>query len=700
MKAEDKLNTVKGVGEALAAKFAKLNIRTVSDLIENVPRRYDDYSKVIRVSQIRPGPVTVRVKLSAVKSRYSRKGLHMTEATASDESGSVKLVWFNQPYRAKSIKSDEEYFVSGEFASNYKYFAITNPACELVSSFPVNTARLVPIYRLTKGLGVAQVRRVVKNALISYKPAETLPEWLLKKQKLIPKDQALLEMHFPTSTQSLAEAKRRLGFEEVFELTLASELNKQEFKNEHALEIPFNQQLIKDFVSKLPFDLTDDQRKVAWEIFQDMEQGAPMNRLVEGDVGSGKTVVAVLASLGAMDSGFQVAFMAPTELLANQHASSIHKLLETINYHQEIVLLTGSMNAKQKQNALDKISSGEAKLIIGTHAVFQDKVNFNNLGLIVVDEQHRFGVEQRKKLQLKANRGLANERKEHLNNTDTNKSLLARSHMPHVLNMTATPIPRSLALTLYGEMDVSIIAKLPKGRKPVATELLIPENREKLYRNITKEIDAGRQAFVVCPQIEESDNARLSAVKTYEQLSKTWLKKYKVGLLHGKMKSDEKDAVMQQFINKKLDVLVSTTVIEVGVDVPNASVMVIEGADKFGLAQLHQLRGRVGRGSDNAFCYLVLSENDEPTKRLRILEHENNGFKLAEYDLELRGPGAIYGTMQHGELDLRVAKLTDVELIKNARQSAQEFVQKGENLLKYPELNKRVSALRTINNLN
>ncbi len=670
------IKKVKGVGDALAQKFAKLKIHTVQDLVDNVPRRYDDYSEVICVSQIRPGPVTIKVTLSAVKSRYSRKGLHITEATASDDSGSVKLVWFNQPYRANALKPEEEYFVSGEFASSYKFFAITNPACELVSSFPVNTARLVPIYRLTKGLGHAQVRRVVKNALEYYNPEETLPEWLLNQQKLIPKGQALLEMHFPSSNQALAEAKRRLGFEEVFELTLASELNRQEFKDKHALEIPFKQKLIKDFVSNLPFELTDDQRRVAWEVFQDMEEGTPMNRLVEGDVGSGKTVVAVLAALGAISSGFQVAFMAPTELLANQHATSIYKLLESINYHQDILLLTGSMNASQKQNALQKIKSGDAKLVIGTHAVFQEKVKFNKLGLLIVDEQHRFGVEQRKKLQSKA------------------------KQMPHVLNMTATPIPRSLALTLYGEMDVSIISKLPKGRKQVKTALEIPENRQKLYKKISSEIDAGRQVFVVCPQIEEGDNARLSAVKTHEQLTKTWLKGYEVGLLHGQMKSENKDKIMQQFLEKKLDVLVSTTVIEVGVDVPNASVMIIEGADKFGLAQLHQLRGRVGRGSDEAYCYLVLSDNDEPTRRLKVLEHESNGFRLAEYDLELRGPGAIYGTMQHGELDLRVAKLTDVELIKSARLSAQEFARRGENLLKYSELNRRVSTLRTINNLN
>jgi ATP-dependent DNA helicase RecG len=676
MKSTDSITYVKGVGDVLAEKFRKLRIETVQDLVDYVPRKYDDYSQIIRVSQIRPGPVSLKVKIGAVKSRYSRKGLHMTEALASDESGSVKLVWFNQPYRAQSIKLTEEYFVSGEFASSYKYFAITNPACELVSSFPVNTARLVPQYRLTKGIGPAQIRKVMKNVLTSFKPAETLPEWLIKREGLIAKADALKEMHFPTDLAALSNAKKRLGFEEVFELTLASELNREAFKNEHSLSIPFNEELTKKFVSALPFKLTDDQRKTAWQVFQDMNSGSPMNRLVEGDVGSGKTVVAVLAALGAMHAGFQVAFLAPTEILANQHAQNLHNLLKSVGYDEKLLLLTGSMNKAKKENARESIRQSNAQLIVGTHAIFQDTVEFEKLGLLIIDEQHRFGVEQRKKLQAKA------------------------KEMPHVLSMTATPIPRSLALTLYGEMDISVIAQMPPGRIPVETELFIPENRAIVYANVVRELEQGRQAFVVCPQIEEDEAGRLSVKKIHAELSKKWLKNYKVGLLHGKLKPVEKDEIMQDFITRKLDVIVSTTVIEVGVDVPNASVMVIEGADNFGLAQIHQLRGRVGRGSDKGFCYLVLSENGDFPKRLRLLEKETNGFKLADYDLEIRGPGAIYGTSQHGELDLRVAKLTDTELIRAARNSAKDFVQNGENLLKYPQLKARVDRLRIITNLN
>jgi len=676
MKAEDSILYIKGVGEAVASKFKRLRIETVQDLTDYVPRRYDDYSKVIRISQIRPGPVTLQVKIGSVVSRYSRRGLHMTEAMASDETGSVKLVWFNQPYRAQSLKHNEQYFVSGEFAQNYRFFAISNPACELASSFPVNTARLVPQYGLTKGLGGAQIRKVIKTALLSYVPAETLPVWLLDREDLMPKASALMEMHFPVSTEALELAKRRLGFEEIFELTLASELNKQAYRKEHSYQIPFQESLIKKFVSSLPYTLTNDQRSVAWSIFQDISSGTPMNRLVEGDVGSGKTVVAVLAALGAMQAGFQVAFMTPTELLASQHAKSLYELLQAVGYHEKLLLLTGSMSAKQKDEAYTAIANGHSQLIVGTHAIFQDKVNFSKLGLIIVDEQHRFGVEQRKKLQAKANQ------------------------MPHVLSMTATPIPRSLALTLYGEMDVSIISEMPPGRLPVNTEISIPENREKLYTDISLELDRGRQVFVVCPQIEEDEAGRLSVKKIHDQLCKKWLKQYRVGLLHGKMKADEKNAVMQAFVSGELDVLVATTVIEVGVNVPNASVMVIEGADKFGLAQLHQLRGRVGRGTYSSRCYLVLTENSEASTRLKMLETENNGFVLAEYDLELRGPGAIYGTMQHGELDLRVAKLTDIKLISSAREAAKQFITKGESLLEYPQLKARVDRLRTITNLN
>ncbi len=670
------IGTVKGVGDFLSSKFATLGINTVQELIENVPRRYDDFSQIITVSQIRPGQVSLKVQIGSVKARYSKNGIHITEAMATDSTGGVKLIWFNQMYRSKSIQQDKEYFVSGEFGQNYKYFAITNPACELVSSFPINTARMVPIYKLTKGLGVTQIRKVIKNVLQNYKIPETLPDWLVGSRELISKSKAINEMHFPSSDQSLEQAKRRLGFEEVFELTLASELNKQLNKKNKSQIIPFDEGLIKTFVSKLPFKLTNAQRKAAWQIFQDMESGVPMNRLVEGDVGSGKTVVAVMAAIGVMNKGSQVAIMAPTEILATQHAESVSKILKSINLDNEVLLLTGSMSTAQKENAVSAIVEGKSRLIVGTHAIFQKTVFFKDLALVIIDEQHRFGVEQRKLLQSKA------------------------KHLPHVLSMTATPIPRSLALTLYGEMETTIIDELPAGRKTIETTISIAENRPKIYEFVASQLDSGRQAFVVCPQIEETEKSRLSVKKIHTELSKKYLSKYRVGLLHGRMKSEEKDQIMKDFINHKIDVLVSTTVIEVGVDVPNANIIVIEGADSFGLAQLHQLRGRVGRGSHESYCKLVLSDNSEPSSRLKLLEYENNGFKLADYDLEQRGPGAIYGTMQHGALDLRVAKLSDIKLINLAKEAAKEFIKRKENLLEYSELKVRVDRLRTITNLN
>jgi ATP-dependent DNA helicase RecG len=506
---------------------------------------------------------------------------------------------------------------------------------------------------------------------------EHLPSWLVKQQKLIIYSRAIMQMHFPSSATALANAKKRLGFEEVFQLSLAALLNKYELYKETAIAIPFKEQLARDFVAKLPFKLTDAQRKTAWQIYKDISTTQPMNRLIEGDVGSGKTVVAAMATIMALEQGFQVAFMAPTEILARQHAETLYRLLENIGYGSKVGLLIGGLPAAQKKLAQQRIKTGDIGLMIGTHALIAEKVDMHNLGLIVVDEQHRFGVEQRKKLQAKA------------------------GHMPHVLHMTATPIPRSLALTLYGELDVSILDEMPPGRQPIITKIESPNSREQLYKKINQELEDGRQMFVVTPLISDTETSKgLSAEEVYERLSKKDFKHRRIGLLHGRLKSAEKDAVMQKFINHEYDILVSTTVIEVGVDVPNASIMLIEGAERFGLAQIHQLRGRVGRGEHQSYCYLIRSDSQAPSVRMRALETINDGFKLAEIDLELRGPGAIYGTTQSGALDLRVAKLSDLHLIAAARNAAQSFIDQGEDLKRYPHLNKKVSALRAVTNLN
>lgn len=669
---------VKGVGDSVAQKLAIVGVKTVGDLIDNFPRRYNDFSQLTAIGSLHPGPVTVQAKITEVKGRYVRRGMHITEAVATDGSESVRLVWFNQPYRANAIKHGQQYFISGTYELSRSRFAIMNPSMELVSDFPVNTARIVPIYRETKGLTSNQIRKFVREAvpLIRTLP-ETLPGWLIEDEDLISRDEALKTMHFPENNEALEAARKRLGFEEVFELSLAALLNKYELLKDTSVAIPFEEKLAKQFVSHLPFELTDAQRKVVWHIYQDMQKTQPMNRLVEGDVGSGKTVVATMAALMAMAEGFQVALMAPTELLARQHADTIYSLLNPLGMHDKVALLVGGMTTAQKETAYKHIAEGKVQFVIGTHALIQEKVDMHKLGLVIIDEQHRFGVEQRKKLMAKA------------------------GHMPHLLSLTATPIPRSLALTLYGELDVSIIDAKPPGRKEVITEICSPNSRALLNEDIEKELRAGRQMFVVCPLITESASMKASsAEQVFEQLSKKDFKHRNVGLLHGRMKPAEKQAVMEQFARHKLDILVSTTVIEVGVDVPNASIMLIEAADRFGLAQIHQLRGRVGRGGHVGYCYLMMSDSSAPPQRLKALERSNDGFKLAELDLELRGPGAIYGTMQHGQLDLRVAKLTDTQLIARARQAAQACIEKGEDLLQYPQLYEHVTKLRAVTNLN
>jgi len=678
MTLDSPLTEIKGVGAELAKKYAILGISSVYDLINYYPKRYEDYSHTMPINRIKPGAVTVKGVIKQTSGRYVRRGMHITEAVISDETGSVRLVWFNQPYRAAALKADTEYFVSGDFQLSHQRMSIMNPSAELASSFPINTARIVPVYKETKGLKSAQIRKAISAVLplISTLP-ETMPGWICQQQNLVPYAQAVQQMHFPDSGQSLQDATRRLGFEEVFGLTLAALLNKQDIKSAQAVKISFNKQLAKQFVAGLPFTLTDAQRKTIWQIYKDLESTQPMNRLVEGDVGSGKTVVAVMAALMAIKQGFQVALMAPTEILARQHADAIYELLKPVGMQNTVGLLIGGLSAAKKTAIQKSVASGDVRFIVGTHAIIKEKVNVADLGLIIIDEQDRFGVEERKKLQAKA------------------------GHAVHILNMTATPIPRSLALTLFGEMDISLIDAMPQGRKRIITKICSPNSRTQLNQKIEQQLAAGRQMFVVTPLITDSDflSAR-SAEEVYKDLSTKAFKHRRVGLLHGKMKPEEKDKIMQSFVNHKLDILVSTTVIEVGVNVPNATVMLIENAERFGLAQIHQLRGRVGRSGYQGYAYLMLGDSSAPSKRLRALEGSSNGFELAELDLEIRGPGAIYGTLQHGQLDLRVAKLTDVALIAAARSAAHEFIDKNEKLVKYKQLESRVQKLRAVTSLN
>ncbi len=672
------LQSVKGVGPALGRKFQDIGIDSIAELLDYFPRDYKDYSEVTPIKAIRPGIVTIQAEIKQVKGRYMRRGMHITEAVASDKTGSVRLIWFNQPYRAGSLKTGQAYFITGPLALKHQHFSITNPSTELASDLPVHTARIVPIYRESKEVTAAMIRRVMFEVLrYADQLPEPLPGSLRKKYELLTYSEAVKELHFPSSRERFLLARHTLGFIEVFELMLAAALNKLETESEIAPAITFKEDLARSFVTSLPFKLTDAQRKTAWQIYKDMEKTRPMNRLLEGDVGSGKTVVAGMAGLMAMEGGFQVALMAPTELLARQHAETLSTLFNAVGKASAVSLLVGSMTTAQKRTAHERIANGDIGFIVGTQALLQDKVILKNLGLLIVDEQHRFGVEQRKKL------------------------LKTAGHMPHTLSMTATPIPRSLALTLYGELDISLLDAMPHGRKPIKTEIVSPNSREKMYGFIEEEIKAKRQIYMVCPVITEGTTLKVpSAEQLYKKLKAGRFKTYRLGLLHGKLKDEQKTSVMQAFASGDIDILVSTTVIEVGISVENASVMVIEGADRFGLAQMHQLRGRVGRSDDQGYCFIVPEDSKTPSRRLRALEQSTNGFELAELDLELRGPGAIYGTLQHGELDLRIAKLNDTRLLVAARSAVKDFMDSKEKISDNPELMRRVRAAQAVVTLN
>lgn len=670
------LTNVKGVGAQTADKLLALGVETVEDLIYLFPRRYDDFSRVIPISDIQPGNVTLKARVEAVVGRYVKRRLHITEAILDDGTAKTKAVWFNQSYRAEQLKKGEEFYFSGTYELQRNSYILSNPSTEKAAEFAVSTARIVPIYPETKGLKSFRIRRILKEILPVIKLIpETLPLTLLRKEKLMSLPEALEQLHFPESTEQLEAARARLGFEEVLELMTASQLNKLDNAQLDGYHIPFDKDAATLFTQRLPFTMTGAQKRAAWEVFKDFEQARPMNRLLQGDVGSGKTVVAAMAGYMAARAGYQTAFMAPTEILATQHAETIAKLLEPLGV--KVGLLIGSIKPTPKKQLQEHIAAGDIDVVIGTHALIQRHSQFHQLGLVVVDEQHRFGVAQR-------------------------AELLGRSHhMPHLLSMTATPIPRSLQLTLYGELEVSILDELPKGRQPIVTRLFSGYTRKGLYGEIDQQLAQGRQAYVVCPVIGEGAMAELKSVETeFERLSREVFTHRKLAKLHGKMKSEEKDDIMRRFKAGEFDMLVATTVVEVGVDVPNATIMLIEGAERFGLAQLHQLRGRVGRGEHQSFCYLVPSEGKKPSERLYELEKSQDGFYLAEVDLRLRGPGEIYGRMQHGELNLRIANLADIKLLKRARAAADWLLGSGADLVQYKQFYKHVARYRGLTSLN
>jgi ATP-dependent DNA helicase RecG len=664
---ESPVTVVKGMGPALSVKFAKLGVKTVRDLLYYFPHRHLDYSRLKKISQLMEGEEQTIIA-NVWQAQESRPGgRRSTEAILGDETGNIRVVWFNQPYMAKNLSTNARIMISGRVSLFKGRHVFMSPEWELIEGQDmVHTARLVPVYPLTAGLKPRQVRRLMKEFIDVW--AKQLPDFLPSGLKtrlgLLELPEAISQAHYPESETTKDKARIRLAFNELFLLQLGVMNKKREWQaSRPGTPLDINDKILKQFLTSLPFTLTAAQDRVLKEILADLNKKIPMSRLLQGEVGSGKTVVATAALLMAAANGSQAAFMAPTEILAEQHFGTIGGLLaklgqETIEGNVKcytgffdrplkIALLIGDTKAAGKKQAQKQVKDGDIDIVIGTHALVQKGLEFKKLGLAVVDEQHRFGVEQR-------------------------SALREKGFNPHMLVMTATPIPRTLALTLYGDLDLSVIGELPPGRQTVKTKWLRPDQRASAYAFIRKQVAEGRQAFIICPLVEESDAIMAqAAVAEYERLSSEVFPELRMGLVHGRISSKEKDSVMEDFRTGKMNILVATPVIEVGIDIPNATVMMIESADRFGLSQLHQFRGRVGRGKDQSYC-MLMAENpsDVGRKRLDIIENTQDGFKLAEEDLKMRGPGEFFGTRQSGLPDLRMAKISDVAILELARNEA------------------------------
>jgi len=672
------VSEISRVGKTTAIRLKKLGIETASDLIFYYPFRWEDFSQISEIAELTPSSiVTIRGKIQLIKNRRSPvKRKFLTEALVADKTGSIKVIWFNQPFLAEVLNPGELVYLSGKVDFDRYTMQLINPVYEKVTKgTTTHTARLVPIYSLTSNLTEKQIRFLIKSVLpVAKLIKDWLPESVIKNNNLINLTLALNQIHFPADQKILAQAIQRLKFDELFLFQLQIVLSRIEMSSSIAEPINFFEAKTKEFVSSLPFRLTDDQKKSAWQIISDLQKNKPMNRLLEGEVGSGKTMVATLAMFNVSLANLQTVLMAPTEILAAQHYKTISSLLKASGV--KVALLTRSQQKINDQTVtnhkiLDQLLAGEIKIIVGTHALIQERVEFKKLALAIIDEQHRFGVEQRKLLREKSG---------------------DPKITPHLLSMTATPIPRSLALTLYGDLDLSIIKEMPKERKKVITEIVDPAKRQQTYNFIRDQIRDGRQAFVICPLIDLSDKLGVKAVtEEYEKLTKEVFPELKIAMLHGKLKAAQKEKIMADFLAKQSDILVSTSVVEVGVDVPNASVMLIEGADRFGLAQLHQFRGRVGRSNFQSYCFLFSDNPSQKTKtRLQALISAKDGFELAELDLQLRGPGEIYGTVQSGLPVFRIAQLSDHELIVKTKNAA-ELV--APHLEKYPILQEKINQL-------
>jgi ATP-dependent DNA helicase RecG len=649
----------------VAELLRKLGLETVRDLLYHFPHRYNDFSRLTRIGRLSLGEeATLLAQVWEVTTHSSRRGLEITEAVVGDDTGNIRVVWFNQPYLAKALKPQSRVVLSGKVGLYQGQRVLQHPEYELADATEelLHTGRIVPVYPLTEGLTPRRMRRIMKEAVEGWADqlGEFLPPEIRARRSLLDLPEAIRQIHFPASQERLTQARRRLAFDELLLLQLGMQVQKRAWREGqpgHSLVV--DPALTQSFLASLPFSLTQGQRLALEAILADMADSRPMMRLLQGEVGSGKTVVALVALLVAVFAGYQGALMAPTEVLAEQHFHTISTLLAQAGLAEggaapapypfvpRVRLLTGSTKKRAREETLAAVALGEAHILVGTHAVIQEEVSFSRLGLAVIDEQHRFGVAQR-------------------------AALRQKGYNPDVLVMTATPIPRTLALTLYADLDLCTIGELPPGRQQIQTRWLRPSQRQKAYDFIRRQVQEGRQAFIMCPLVDESEKIEARAAQEeHRRLSREVFPDLRLGLLHGRMRPGEKEQVMAQFRAGELPILVTTPVVEVGIDVPNATVMLVEGAERFGLAQLHQFRGRVGRGEHPSYCLLLEGNpSEEGRRRLSAIENTQDGFALAQADLDMRGPGEFLGTRQSGLPDLRIARLSDLALLELAREEA------------------------------
>lgn len=675
---QEPVTSLKGIGEKTAGLFARLGVYTVEDLLHDYPRAYDAYEEPVPVGKLQEN-TTAAVAGQLLKTASVRrfKNIQVIVATVKDMTGSLQLTWYNMPYLRNTLQMGQFLVFRGRAVKKGGRLTMEQPEIFTPEAYEAVRDSMQPIYGQTKGLGNKAIVRAVAQALEQRQlEREYLPPSLREKYELAEYNYAVEHIHFPSSRQELLFARKRLVFDEFFFFLLAVRRLKEKRQDCRSSFVMSHSSQVDQLIEALPYSLTEAQNKVLKEVSRDLESGLVMNRLIQGDVGSGKTIIAVLALLQTACNGFQGALMAPTEVLARQHFESITGLFKTYNIEKTAVLVTGSMTAKEKRTAYEKIASHEADIIVGTHALIQEKVHYHRLGLVITDEQHRFGVGQREAL---GSKGQEN------------------GSLPHVLVMSATPIPRTLAIILYGDLDISVIDQMPANRLPIKNCVVNTGYRERAYQFIAREVAAGRQAYVICPMVEASEMIEAENVLDYTKLLRQKLPEtITVEYLHGKMKGKEKNQIMERFAAGEIQVLVSTTVVEVGVNVPNATVMMIENAERFGLAQLHQLRGRVGRGSHQSYCIMVNCSDQEGTQeRLDILNRSNDGFYIASEDLKLRGPGDFFGIRQSGDMEFKLADIyTDAGLLKTVSEEVNRILDENPTLEgeEYAALKERLEA--------